>query len=154
MGDNDETKNAEKLPPAWDRKGGLIPGRGSLNPGGKPKWVKEFQIVFRDRLAQRAADVLERVMDRALNVEDIEKAVREAEAQNKPHVIASLEGALNERYKQATNAAGHALKYILPVVKMDNKPTPEEREEASALRKLSTGELLALARKREKGEEH
>lgn len=147
---SDEIK--EKLPPAWDRKGGMLPGRQSLNPGGKPKWVKDFQIVFRERLAERAAAVLERVMDRALNSEDIEAKM--ADPATSPEAVAALDHELNERYKQATNAAGHALKYILPAVKPDSKPTQEDKDGASALKKFTAPELLALVKLREKDSEH
>lgn len=149
---SEDTK--EKLPPAWNSHGKMLPGRQSLNPGGKSKWVKDFQVVFRDRLAERAAAVLERVMDRALNTEDIEAQIALAQQQEQPEVFVRLEAEKNERYKQATNAAGHALKYILPAVKPDSKPTQEDKDGADALRGMSAAQLLALSRLKEKDSEH
>lgn len=146
--------NKEKLPPAWDRKGGMLPGRQSLNPGGKPKWVKDFQVVFRDRLAERAAAILERVMDRALDTADIDAQIEAAQNAERPEIYARLESEKNERYKQATHAAGHALKYILPVIKPAEKVSAEEKERARAWKDMTAPELLALSKLRPKDDEH
>lgn len=139
-----------KPPPAWDRRGGLLPGRQSLNPSGRSKWVNEFQQVFRERLAKPSADVLARVMDRALDTSDIDAALGAIDLQENPgaiHTFARIESEKNERFNQAIRAAGEAMKYILPKPKEVDKPDGEAEKAVSKLGGLSTAELLALSRK-------
>lgn len=136
-----------KPPPAWDRRGGLLPGRQSLNPSGRSKWVNEFQQVFRERLAKPSADVLARVMDRALDTSDIDGAIDKVDVAENPSLFARLESEKNERFNQAIRAAGEAMKYILPKPKEVDKPDDEAEKAASKLGGLSTAELLALSRK-------
>lgn len=91
----------------------------SGNPGGLPKWQKEFREAFGERCAPKAERVLNRVLDRALEVEDIEKALKMASEQDDATGIIRAEMALSERYKQATAAADVVLKYVLPKPKTE-----------------------------------
>lgn len=136
-----------KPPPAWDRHGRLLPNRQSINPSGRSKWVNEFQQAFRERLAKPSADVLARVMDRALDTSDIDGAIDKVDVAENPSLFARLESEKNERFNQAIRAAGEAMKYILPKPKEVDKPDGEAEKAASKLGGLSTVELLALSRK-------
>jgi len=91
----------------------------SGNPGGLPKWQKEFREAFGERCAPKAERVLNRVLDRALDVEDIEKALKLASDEDDATGIIRAEVALSERYKQATAAADVVLKYVLPKPKTE-----------------------------------
>lgn len=134
-------------PPAHRNNGTLVPGRQSLNPSGHSKWVNEFQRVFREHLANPSKDVLEKVMNRALDTSDIDGVIAKVDVTENPNLFARLESEKNERYNQAIRAADVAMKYILPKPKEVDKPDGEAEKAVSKLGGLSTAELLALSRK-------
>jgi len=109
--------------------------------------VTEFQRVFREHLAHPAKNVLEKVMNRALDTSDIDAAMDQVDMTENPNLFARLESEKNERFNQAIRAADVAMKYILPKPKEVNTPDADTEKAASKLGGLSTAELLALSRK-------
>ena len=134
-----------KPPPEW-RHGRLLPNRQSINPSGRPKWVNEFQQVFRERLAKPSADVLARVMDRALDTSDIDGAIDKVDVAENPSLFARLESEKNERFNQAIRAAGEAMKYILPKPKETPVDEDMSKKENSPMAGITREQLLAIAR--------
>lgn len=101
-----------------DEKGRYGKGR-SGNPGGQPKWIKAFRDAFGERCAPKAEQVLNRVLDRALNTEQLEKVLAHSVQIEDAEGALKCEQALAERYRQGTAAADIALKYVLPKPKTE-----------------------------------
>ena len=100
----------DRKPVARDENGKVTSGGGSLNPGGQPKWVREFRDAFAEGCAPKAKAVLNRILDRALDTSALDKALADGE----PEVQVRAEQALAERMKQGGSAADTVLKYVLP----------------------------------------
>lgn len=132
--------------PPTNHPGQFKPGV-SGNPGGQPKWVREFRDAFGQRCAPKAEAVLNRILDRALDTSDLDKAM----VDGTPEVQLEAERALSERMRQAGSAADTVLKYVLP------KPTQQVEvtvPQGAQFAGLSPAELLELAKQKpqEEGE--
>lgn len=128
-------------------EGKVAAGGGSLNPGGQPKWLREFRDAFGARCAPKAEAVLNRILDRALDIGDLEAA---AESEDVDTRLAA-EKRISERMQQAGAAADTVLKYVLPKPKQEVAVTVDDKREVFA--GLTTAELAELAKQKPETEE-
>lgn len=127
--------------------GALAKGGGSLNPGGVPKWRREFAEAFGERCAPKAEQVLNRILDRALDIAPLEKALESEDLDTR----LAAEKRISERMGQAGAAADTVLKYVLPKPKQELAVTVDDKREAFA--GLTTAELAELAKRKPEPEE-
>lgn len=120
--------------------GTVVSGGGSLNPGGQPAWVREFREAFGNRCAPKAEQVLNRILDRALDTSDLDKALTDGT----PEVQLKAEQAVSERLKQAGQAADTVLKYVLPKPTAPQEVTVTDKRDAFA--GLTAEQLVELAK--------
>lgn len=107
--------------------GTILPGKGSLNPGGQPKWVKEFRDAMRDRCAPLA----ERHLFRVLGGEE--------PGQAEDPVYAGLTA------DDRTKAAKVVLELVLPKPKQSVRLSGDKRNPVLPLGGATLEQLLALA---------
>ena len=135
-------KTPESREPVVRDANGRVAGGGSLNPGGLPKWRREFADAFGERCAPKAERVLNRILDRALNI-DVLEAVLESDGSSEAKLAA--EKRISDRMAQGGAAADTVLKYVLP------KPTQQVEVSATpgtaaAFAGLSASQLLEIAK--------
>lgn len=119
---------------------GTFPKGVSGNPQGQPQWVREFRDAFGQRCAPKAEQVLNRILDRALDTSDLDRALTEGE----PEVQLKAEQALSERMRQAGSAADTVLKYVLPKPTQQVEVKVDGKSEAFA--GLTAEQLVELAK--------
>jgi hypothetical protein len=115
--------------------GTLLPGSGSLNPGGQPKWVKAFRDAMRDRCAPLAEKHLFRVLG----------GVEPGQAVDDP-VYSGLTA------DDRTKAAKVVLELVLPKPKQSVKVSGDRKNPLGPLVGWTPEQLLALAKDAPKGE--
>lgn len=125
---------------------GFRPGK-SGNPGGQPTWVKALRDSLKE-LSPKGRRVMERVFDRALNTETLDKIIGDGESS--PEAVLKAETALQNRLSLATKAQEVLLTYVLP------KPTQRHKVsgqlDGNPLREVSTEEIAAYLKRGKEGE--
>lgn len=142
MAKKPQVRNADAEPVRVSGK--FAPG-SSGNPGGQPKWLREFRDAFGQRCAPKAEEVLNRILDRALDIAVLEAALEDEDV----NVRLAAEKRISERMGQAGSAADTVLKYVLP------KPTQQVEvtvPQGAQFAGLSPAELLELAKQKPKEE--
>ena len=132
---------------ARDADGKVTAGGGSLNPGGQPKWLREFREAFGQRCAPKAEQVLNRILDRALDTSVLDAAMESEDVDTR----LAAEKRISERMQQAGQAADTVLKYVLPKPKQEVAVVVDDKREAFA--GLTTAQLLEMAKNKPETEE-
>lgn len=127
--------------PPERRTPGFKPGQ-SGNPGGLPKWMKEFREHLKG-LSPRTHEVAKKILDRALRTEDLEKVINDGESA--PEAVLAAEKALATRMDQAHRMTAEIWSYTLtkPRAKLQLSGSIE-----NPFAGMSTEEILTIAGRR------
>lgn len=102
--------------------GTFKPGSKSANPGGQPKWVKQFRDSLKD-IAPKGQEIIAKIYARALDTSALERIVEDGEST--PEQVLRAEKQMHDRFSLAQQATAEVLKYTLPKpttrVKVDGK---------------------------------
>lgn len=130
---------SEEFPQGRGGPGQFKPGK-SGNPGGLPRWLKEFRDALKG-VAPEGLVVVRRIYERANNVEALEKIINDGESS--PEAVLKAEAALHDRLELAHKVNAESWKYLLP------KPTLKHKvsgELGNPMTGVSTEDIQAFIR--------